>query len=83
MAMKIGIDTCSNKRIESAIKYALNISSNNGHTCVLKENLIKFIEELLHIDKKYIEDSIVNLRAKKQIILEKREDIEWVYLYQT
>ena len=24
MAMEIGIDTCSNKRIESAIKYALN-----------------------------------------------------------
>ena len=82
MAMEIGIDTCSNKRIESAIKYALNISGNNGHTCVLKENLIKFIEELLHIDKKYIEDSIINLRTKKQIVLEKREDIDWVYLYQ-
>ena len=81
MAMKIGIDTCSNKRIESAIKYALNISGNNGHTCVLKENLMKFIEELLHIDKKYIEDSIVNLRTKKQIVLEKREDVDWVYLY--
>ena len=82
MTMEIGIDTCSNKRIESAIKYALNISGNNGHTCVLKENLIKFIEELLHIDKKYIEDSIINLRTKKQIVLEKREDIDWVYLYQ-
>ncbi len=82
MAMEIGIDTCSNKRIESAIKYALNISGNNGHTCVLKENLIKFIEELLRIDKKYIEDSIINLKAKKQIVLEKREEIDWVYLYQ-
>ncbi len=82
MAMEIGIDTCSNKRIESAIKYALNISGNNGHTCVLKENLIKFIEELLRIDKKYIEDSIINLKAKKQIVLEKREEIDWIYLYQ-
>ena len=83
MAMKIGVDTCSNKRIESAIKYALNISGNNGHTCVLKDNLIKFIVELLNIDKSYIEDSIINLRTKKQIVLEKREDVEWIYLYQT
>ena len=83
MAMKIGVDTCSNKRIESAIKYALNISGNNGHTCVLKDNLIKFIVELLNIDKNYIEDSIINLRTKKQIVLEKREDVEWIYLYQT
>ena len=29
MAMEIGIDTCSNKRIESAIKYAQDLMSNN------------------------------------------------------
>ena len=32
MALDIGLDVNSTKRIESAVKYALNLSSNNGHT---------------------------------------------------
>lgn len=83
MALDIGIDTNSNKRIESAIKYALNLSNTNGHTCTLKQNLIAFVTELLNVNKEHIEDAIINLKAKKQIVEEKREEETWLYLYQT
>ena len=84
MAMKLGIETNSGKRIESAIKYSINLVNNNGHTCVLKENLIQFVIELLKVEENVIQDALINLNVKKQIVIEKREDeLEWVYLYPT
>ena len=47
MAMDLGIEPASCKRIESAIKYSINLAGNNGHTCVLKQNLIQFVQGLL------------------------------------
>ncbi len=84
MAMELGIETNSGKRIESAIKYSINLVNNNGHTCVLKENLIQFVIELLKVEENVIQDALINLNVKKQIVIEKREDeLEWVYLYPT
>ena len=84
MALDIGIDVNSTKRIESAIKYALNLISNNGHTCTLKQSLISFVSELLNVEKDNIEEGIINLKAKKSIVEETREDeTTWLYLYPT
>ena len=84
MAMELGIDINSDKRVESAIKYSINLASNNGHTCVLKPNLIQYVQDLLHIEEDIIQGAIINLNVKKQIVVEKREDdMEWVYLYPT
>ena len=82
MAMELGIDEASPKRIESAIKYSINLASNNGHTCVLKQNLINYVKELLKIEETQVNDAIINLNAKQQIVIEKRND-DWVYLYST
>ena len=83
MAMELGIDEGSDKRIESAIKYSINLASGNGHTCVIKENLIKFVCDLLQIEDDRIQECIINLNVKKQVVVEKREDEEWIYLYPT
>lgn len=83
MALDIGIDVNSTKRIESAIKYGLNLSGNNGHTCTLKQNLIAFVSELLNVDKNNIEEGIINLKVKKDIVQETREEETWLYLYPT
>ena len=80
MAMDLGITRNDAKRIESAIKYSLTLSSNNGHTCAIKENLIKFVEDLLSADEKDIEEVLINLNVTQKIILEDREDKIWVYL---
>ena len=80
MAMDLGIARNDVKRIESAIKYGLTISSNNGHTCVLKENLIKFVHGLLDIEEEDIEETIINLNANQKIITEDRDEQTWIYL---
>ena len=69
------------KRIQSGIKYALIKITYNGHCCTLKENLIEYVETLLNINKDAIENGIINLRTKNEIVVENREEKEWVYLY--
>ena len=81
MAMDLGLAYNNSKRIESSIKYGLVISSYNGHSCVIKENLIRYIVDLIDVGSSDIEDNIINLNAKKEIIIETKDGEEWVYLY--
>ncbi len=80
MALDLGIDNDNQNRIESAIRYSLALASNNGNTCVEKQNLIKYVNELLDVEIKDIENSLINLKAKEKIYIEIIEDIEWVFL---
>ena len=82
MALDLGMDYTNPERIANGIKYSLEIVTNNGHTCVQKENLIIFVKELLNISEDLIETEFINLKAKEKIIIEKRENEEWVYLYE-
>lgn len=81
MALDLGMDCTNPERIANGIKYALTIITNNGHTCVEKTNLMLFLKELLNISEDLIESEFINLRAKEKIVVEKRDNIEWVYLY--
>jgi len=79
MAIDLGVSQNDLKRIESAIKYSLVISSNNGNTCVLKSNLIQFVVNLLDVSSEDVEDGMINLKAQNKIYIESRNE-EWVYL---
>ena len=81
MAMDLGLPYNSDKRIESGIKYGLILATYNGHTCTAKENLIQFVIDILDVSSDEIEDCFINLIGKQQIVVEKRENDEWVYLY--
>ena len=81
IAIKMGIDFENDKRIRSGIKYALKLSTNNGHCAVLYENLIQFVKDLLNVSEEMIENNIIFLKTKNEIILEDRKKQEWVYLY--
>lgn len=80
MAMDLGVHKENPKRIQSGIKYSLIIASRNGNACVIYENLIKFVSDLLDVSEEQIEEEIINLKSKEDIFLEEREDTEWVYL---
>ena len=80
MALDLGIAVNSNERIESAIKYSLALSSQNGNTCVEKENLVKFVETLLDVNEEDVENSLINLKAQTKIYIEKENNGTWVYL---
>lgn len=80
MALNLGISYDNQKRVESGIKYGLIKSTYNGHSCVIKENLIEFVISLLDVTTENVEDNLINLKAKDEIIIEKRDNTEWIYL---
>lgn len=84
MALGIGIEYNNDKRIKSGIKHALILSTYNGHSTVAYENLVQFVSTLLGVNGEYVEENIINLKAKNEIIIEERENgeklEEWVYL---
>ena len=82
IALEIGVPKVSEYRIKSGIKYALLTSSYNGNTCVLRDNLVDFVKDVLEVSESDINDEIINLNAKKEIYVEERENgEEWIYLY--
>ncbi len=81
MALDLGISYDNQKRVESGIKYALIKATYNGHSCVVKENLIEFVITLLDVTTECIEDNLIGLKAKDEIVIEKRDGVEWIYLY--
>ena len=80
-AMEIGIEKNNDKRIKSGIKYALIRSTYNGHCCVIKENLIQYVQNLLDVSFENIENTLINLKSSGEIVEENRGDEEiWIYL---
>ena len=82
MALDIGIEYNNEKRIRSGVKHALLLTTYNGHCAVVYENLLKFVHKLLGVREEEIEDVLINMKVKNDIVIEEREGHEWVYLYQ-
>lgn len=80
MALKLGINYDNQKRVESGIKYGLIKATYNGHSCVIKQNLIEYVISLLDVTTEAVEENIINLKAKDEICVEKRDNAEWIYL---
>lgn len=76
MAMDIGIVYNYEKRIKSGIKYAILCTTINGNCRVQKENLICFCMELLGVTKEELEENMIELKVKKEIV----EEDNWIYL---
>lgn len=80
LAMEIGVDVTYNKRIESGLKYGLISSSINGNTCVQKINLIEFTKQLLGVKEECIVNALINCKMNQEIVVETRNQEEWIYL---
>lgn len=78
-ALENGFDINNYKRIKCGIKYSLLKITYNGHCCTLKENLIKYVKELLKVEDDDIEHCLIDLNVKEEIVIEKREEENWVY----
>ena len=81
MAIQLGVERENQKRVKSGIKYALIKITYNGHCCTLKENLIEYVKTLLNVSEPVIEEGIINLKVNNEIVIENRDEEEWVYLY--
>ena len=80
MAIRIGITPDNDRRVQTGIKYGLIKSTNNGNSCVLETNLIEYVQSLLDVNSETIEDNLIELKTKGEIVYELREKEEWVYL---
>ena len=56
MALELGTDETSKKRIQSGIKYALIQTTYNGHSCVILQNLEEYAHNLLDVSIDEIEE---------------------------
>lgn len=80
IALELGVEQDNYKRIRSGIKYGLEKIGLNGNSCVLYENLLKYEQDLLRVDIDSIENTIISMKAKGELVLEDRENgQEWVY----
>ena len=82
MALDLGISYDNEQRVMSGIKYALIKTTYNGHSCVLKENLILYVIDLLDVQTENVEDALIRLKMNDEITIEKRMNEEYVYLSQ-
>lgn len=80
MALKIGMEYDNEKRIRSGIKYTLLRATYNGNCAVLYDNLVAFAKDLLGVSEDAVDNSLINLKAKKEIYIEEREKEDWIYL---
>ena len=81
MALDLGINYDNEQRIKSGIKYAMIRTTYNGHSCVLKHNLIEFVINLLDVSIENVEDALISLQMNNEIVIEQREENEYIYLY--
>ena len=81
MALRLGIEYNNEKRIRSGIKHALILMTFNGHCCTRYESLIDYVQKLLGVSENEVEECLINMKAKEDIVLEERDGEEWVYLY--
>ena len=79
-ALKIGVNQDDEQRIIYGIKYSLLLATYNGHTCVIKNNLLDFTSTLLQISESTIDIFISQLKVKGTIVIEERDEEDWVYL---
>lgn len=80
IAMDLEIEYNSEKRIKSGIKYALLRATSNGHCRILENNLYNFVQNLLGVSKEEIENALIELKVTKEIVIEKEEEENLVYL---
>jgi len=81
IALDLGYEPDNYKRIRSGIKYGLERVALNGHSTVVYEHLIEYVKSLLDVSENVVEETIINMKAKDEIVIEDREDgSEWVYL---
>ena len=75
VAQKMGFDNESFYRCRSGLLYALNESSNDGHTFLPREELIQKAADLLGIEADKLQKVIDNMLSEKDLILEPPESL--------
>ena len=79
IAKKLGISPDNEDRVDTGIIYALNKITEFGHTCIEKENLIKYSSNILNVQENMIENGILRLIMEKTLYVQNINDEEFVF----
>ncbi|MGL4656279.1 MAG: SF1B family DNA helicase RecD2 [Sarcina sp.] len=79
IAQSIGIEATSTFRIQSGLRYLINNFCAAGNTYMPREELIKEAVETLNVEKKVIEENILNATLDNKIRVEMLENHEGVF----
>lgn len=80
IALELGYEQDNYKRVRSGIKYGLEKVALNGHSAVIYNHLVEYVKSLLNVSENVVEEAIINMKAKEEVIIEDRDDgTEWIY----
>ena len=66
-------------RINCGIRYTLQQASQNGHTCLPYEELIRLSAEVLGVSEEQVEHAMGELLISRRLIMKRREDRKYVF----
>ncbi len=75
----LNIDKTNENRVKAGIIYTLTHIMGNGHTCIDRYTLIEQSSKMLEVDKSAIENGLLVLDMQSKIVIEKREDDQYIY----
>lgn len=79
LALSLNIEETHPERIKAGIIYILSFYIREGHTNIKKDLLIENAENMLNVSEAAIINAIEKLKLKDKIVVETREDIDYVY----
>lgn len=79
LGSKLNIDKCNESRLKAGILYALNEIMLSGHTCIEKDILVEYACKFLGVGTESIENTIISLKMANKIVVDIRENAEYVY----
>ena len=79
LAQSLSIDETHPDRIKAGILYILSFYIREGHTNILMDMLLENAEKLLGVSEDNVLAGIEALKHKDKVVVEQREDNEYVY----
>ena len=79
IGQRIGISLTNPDRLDHGIIYAIDKITEFGHTCVEKENLLAYCQELLEVDEAEVANAVTRLNINNKLFIEKIDLKEFVF----
>ncbi len=79
LGKRLNIDNTNEARLKAGILFCINEIMISGHTCIEKDILIEYACKILEVDRNAIENILVTLKMEDRIVVDAREENEYVY----
>ncbi len=79
IGQKLGISLANEDRVDSGVIYAINRITEFGHTCVEKNNLVRYSADLLQVQTQDINNAIERLVLLNKLYVQKLDDEDLIF----